>query len=318
MVINRRQLLASGLANAVSLSALQAQDERPGQGRSGMPASWSGMSVVQLPAREPSPFSVAQLHSGHSLTDTYHGQPWPGLYPLALIGQVGWEGFKSEKSTVPGSTMEGRWQAPAGYGQPDARQDIADWELLVITEGNNDAIQWDGSWLGTWARHAWELGNSGSGAPTLLYTHWSDTSYANGDPEASPPNFNPEWREQLDKDEQGWTAKVDEVNSSLTGGCPPVYVIPGNRIVARLYDDILQDRQPSGIESMNDYFIDDVHPNGVGSYAIVCAMLLVVHHFDPRGLPSNLSQPGYTVEGSPSRVQAAYLQRVAWDVVTQY
>ena len=88
-----------------------------------------------LPPKQAYPINVKQIHSGHSLTDPLFGQPWPGQYVTLISNILGAPFDNIRKSTVPGSTMRYRWENPPGYGAPDARHDIANWELLSITEG---------------------------------------------------------------------------------------------------------------------------------------------------------------------------------------
>ncbi len=82
----------------------------------------------------PEPLRVRQIHSGHSLTDTavFKGT-WSGHLEW-MINSLSPGSASIEKSTIPGSPMTYRWDHQPGYGAPDARSQIADWELLVITE----------------------------------------------------------------------------------------------------------------------------------------------------------------------------------------
>jgi hypothetical protein len=82
----------------------------------------------------PEPLHVRQIHSGHSLTDTaaFKGT-WPG-HLEGIINSFSPGSANIGKSTIPGFPMTYRWEHAPGYGAADARSQIADWELLVITE----------------------------------------------------------------------------------------------------------------------------------------------------------------------------------------
>jgi hypothetical protein len=253
-------------------------------------------------ARDPSPLTVKQIHSGHSLTDSAAFQGGQGGHLRAIINQIQPNAAALGKSTIPGSAMTWRWNnAPAG-GAPDARADISDWELLVITEAlplneGRDSPEW----LRTWTEHAWENGNSGNGAPTLLYTTWTRIF-------DSPFDFRP----TLDDYEILWEEMADYASANLPEAAT-VYIVPGHRLMMGLYDDIQAGIVP-GVSDISAFFEDFIHLNGLGSYAVALLHLTVVHHIDPRGLPHS----GYGLEPEPSASQAAYLQQKVWDVATSY
>ena len=87
-------------------------------------------SAQKLPPKQAYPFSVKQIHSGHSLTDPLFYPHWPGQY-VNLMGQVlqqpAWQIIDKSigKSTTPGSSLSDRWSTPPGFGAPDARNGIA-------------------------------------------------------------------------------------------------------------------------------------------------------------------------------------------------
>ena len=148
------------------------------------------------------------------------GGGWPG-HSRAMLEQLDTGGNSHVdligKSTIPRSQMVFRWENEVGFNAPDARLDIADWELLVITERvpmslwqcsnpksldvYNDPCTGPGSawfnasavYMQTWAEHAWSNGNSGAGTPTMLYATWTDL--AQGEPE---------WRLDLDVYQPLW------------------------------------------------------------------------------------------------------------------
>lgn len=256
--------------------------------------------------KEAYPLHVKQLHSGHSLTDPlFH--PWPGQYVTLLYEHLGAPFDNIQKSTTPGSPMQWRWEHEAEYGQPDARLDIADWELLVITESVPLGFTNHGKWLSLFAENAWEKGNNGEGTPTMLWTTWTHIDdAAENDPEYAGP-----FRQLLDEYEPIWEAMADSAMANLPEDAPPVFLIPGHRMMARLYDDIESGLVP-GISNINQFFSDNIHPNSYGAYAIAMVHYACIFNADPKGLPNNLGE-----EALPTDL-ADYIQTMVWEVVNGY
>jgi hypothetical protein len=269
-----------------------------------------------LPPKQAYSFNIKQLHSGHSLTDPlFH--PWPGQYRYLVHDMLKAPFENVTKSTIPGSPMRYRWENQSLWGEPSARHNIRDWELLVITEsvplhydgGGNQ--QWyvdrqneQRNYLSIFANNAWENGNQGKGTPTLLWTTWTNINNENGP-----------WRPLLDTYEKEWEAMQDFANSKLPQGATPIYIVPGHRMMARLYDDIQKNIVP-GINNINQFFSDNIHLNEKGSYAAAMIHYACLFNKSPEGLPNNL----YTSmnANSPSPALANYLQKMIWEVVTSY
>ena len=270
------------------------------------------------------PIDVQQIHSGHSLTDPLFGQPWPGQFvALIEIENDADHGTLSDvmiaKSTIPGSSMTWRWENPPGHGQPDARHDIADWELLCITErvplhyegGSTDqwyldAIQEQKDSLLLFVENAWNNGNGGEGAPTLLWTTWTNIDDSDGP-----------WRSMLDIQGAEFERMQDYVNDNLPAGAPPVFLIPGHRMMARLYDDIQSGLVP-GISDISDFFSDTIHTNTLGDYAIAMIHYACIFNESPVGITNDLIPFSGDDDEIPSEDLAQYLQTMIWEVVTTY
>jgi hypothetical protein len=276
-----------------------------------------------LPPKQAYPLNVKQIHSGHSLTDPLFG-PWPGQYVDLVASQnslQGWAIFDVivGKSTTPGSTMNARWNTPPGFGSPDARHQINKWELLSITErvplafegGNNqqwylDQIQEQRNYLSLFVNNAWNNGNNGNGAPTLLWTTWTNLDNSNGP-----------WRQMLDTQGEEFEKMQDFANANKPAAAPYVYIIPGHKMMARLYDDIQLNLVP-GITNINQFFSDNIHTNSIGSYAIAMIHYACVFNKSPVGLPNNLLSNPPAGFQAPSSALATYLQNMIWEVVTTY
>lgn len=278
--------------------------------------SLSFFSKSQLPPKDPYPYDVLQIHSGHSLTDPlFH--PWPGQYRYLMsdINDVPFDNLG--KSTIPGSPMNWRWNHSSDVS-PDARMDISDWELLCITEGvplsiekpdmqswEREGLEGQRTYLSLFVNNAWNNGNNGNGAPTLLWTTWTNINDEDGP-----------WRPLLDTYESEWENMQDYANENRPAGSPPVYLIPGHRMMARLYDDIQNGLVP-GIDTISQFFSDNIHVNHLGAYAVAMIHYACIFNENPFGLPANLY---YDQDNDlhPSVELALYLQTMTWEVVTGY
>ncbi|HYF04394.1 MAG TPA: T9SS type A sorting domain-containing protein [Patescibacteria group bacterium] len=273
-----------------------------------------------LPPKQAYPFTVKQIHSGHSLTDPLFYPHWPGQYVNLMTGVRGvWAGDAIGKSTMPGSAMKARWETPPGYGAPDARHGIKNWELLCITErvpllypgGNSqqwylDGIQEQRQHLSLFVNNAWNSGNNGAGAPTLLWTTWTNINNSDGP-----------WRQMLETMGAEWESMQDYANANRPSGAPPVYLIPGHKMMARLYDDIQAGIVPD-ITNISQFFSDNIHTNELGAYAIAMIHYACIYNKNPTGLPNNLLPNAPIGTPIPSKALATYLQTMIWDVVTKY
>jgi hypothetical protein len=265
------------------------------------------------------PIDVLQIHSGHSLTDPLFSN-WPGQY-VNLVGHVndlgGWEIFNVMvgKSTGPGSSINYRWQNSTG--PPDARLNIVDWELLSITEriplfydggGTEqwyiDAIDAQREDLSIFVNNAWNNGNGGNGAPSLLWTTWVRIDGTDGD-----------FRSMLDSQGTEWENMQAYANANRPTGAEPVFIIPGHKMMARIYDDIQAGLVP-GITNISQLFDDNVHVNELGAYAVAMLHYACIFNESPVGLPHDL-QFG-TVATFPSASLATYFQNIVVDIVTSY
>lgn len=277
-----------------------------------------------LVSKQAYPFNIKQIHSGHSLTDPLFYPHWPGQY-VNLIGIANatpsWQLMDKMvgKSTGPGSLIKYRWENPIPGGAPDARNNIANWELLCITERvpllyeGGSTQQWylDGiteqrKFLSQFVNNAWSKGNDGKGAPTLLWTTWVNINGADGD-----------FRKMLDIQEKEWEAMQDYANKNKPANAPNVYLIPGHKMMARLYDDIRVGKVP-GITNISQFFGDNIHTNELGAYAIAMIHYACIFNKKPIGLSNNLLPSAPAGTPTPSFALATYLQNMIWEVVTSY
>ncbi|WP_157932978.1 hypothetical protein [Roseovarius salinarum] len=275
--------------------------------------------VADLPPREPSPLSVRQIHSGHSLTDTYMSHPWPGRLVLATRATPGGEDAQDTiaTSTIPGAPLHWRWRHEPGHGKPDARSDIGDYELLVTTEAvplspsPEDFAANTLDQIEKWVRNTWEHGNRGRGAEFMLYSTW--VHWPTPEEGAAAAGGGLPFRRQLEREGKKWERMQDHANAVRPAGMPPVYMIPGHRLMMRIHDDIRTGRAPD-LDHISDIFADDIHPNDMGRYAVTCLVYAVIYQRDPRSLPDKLADP----EDTLSTAQARYFKETAWEVARNY
>jgi hypothetical protein len=271
-----------------------------------------------LPPKQAYPFHIKQIHSGHSLTDPLFYPHWPGQYVNLMTKVRGmWAGNEIGKSTIPGSPMRWRWNNSSGY--PDAKLDISEFELLCVTEVANlcyeggssaawyqDCIKEQRDYLTLFTNNAWNNGNQGKGAATLLWTNWVNINDSDGP-----------FRTMLDNLGAEWERMQDHANQNRPDGAPPVYIIPGHKMMARLYDDVQAGIVPD-ITNFNQFFSDNIHTNELGAYAIAMIHYACIYNKNPLGLPPQLIDNPPAGTPIPSPALAQYLQKMVWDVVTKY
>jgi hypothetical protein len=256
------------------------------------------------------PFDQRVIESGHSLTD-----PIPAMLE-GMIRAAGGPSVTVARSTIPGSPMEWRWNNAPEYG-PDAKAVIGDYQILVLTErvSLSGTMPWHNSTTEAlrWFKHAWENGDGGKGAETILYASWIELSSG---PDFDNPYNDPEghvpFRERLELELARWEEIAASVNANRPQGSPEMRMIPGPVIMAAAYDDIAAGTAP-GLTKMADLFADDIHVNDLGAYLISLAHYAVIYGRDPRGLPANIGQ-----KISPDAATAAWMQDLVWRVVTSY
>ncbi|MEI4264213.1 hypothetical protein [Roseovarius sp. D0-M9] len=259
------------------------------------------------------PFSTRVVHSGHSLTDP--------IVPVldTMVGAVGQHearGRVMDRSTIPGSPMDWRWNHRNKY-LPDARHDIADYDLLVITERTSlsGTLPWHDSenMALRWFIHAWTQGNEGAGAETILYATWVNTDSGSdfGDHQ-NDPEGHLTFRKRMPLEMARWQGIADHVNVNRPNGSPPMRVIPGPLIMAAVHDAIDSGKAP-GLDRIEDLFLDTIHLNGQGAYLIALAHLAVIYGYDPRDLPSGRGR----VE-VPAPATAVWMKKLVYDVLRDY
>lgn len=255
------------------------------------------------------PFEARVIQSGHSLTD-----PIPG--PLTqMLQEMGMRDPVIDPSTIPGSTMDWRWANDAGVPGKDARRDIGNYDVLVLTERVplSNTIQWHNSEAEAlrWTRHAWKHGNDGKGAGTVIYGSWIEVISG---PDYENPHRDPEGHlpfiERLPLEMARWEAIADHVNANLPKGAPPVPLIPGPLVMQAMAEAVAEGQAPD-IARMDELFLDDIHVNDTGAYLIALAHYAVIYGRDPRELPDRIGAQG-------QEELAAFMQDLVAKVIESY
>lgn len=265
--------------------------------------------IAAVPAAAAMPFEARVIQSGHSLTD-----PIPS--PLRrMLQEMGVRRPVVDLSTIPGSTMDWRWAHDSGVPGKDARTDIANYDVLVLTERVplSGTMEWHKSEAEAlrWTRHAWAKGDGGKGAATVLYATWV--------PVISGPAYDNPWGdieghltflERMPLELARWERITDHVNANLPEGAPPVPMIPGPLVMKAMAEAVAEGRAP-GMAGMEDLFLDDIHINETGAYLVALAHYAVIYGRDPRELPDRIGDRG-------QEDLAAFMQDLVGTVVEGY
>lgn len=238
-------------------------------------------------------FALRVIQSGHSLTDPI--VPMLNAF-LTGLGVPVSRPQRITKSTIPGSPMEIRWRDGLHPADADARRDIADYDVLVVTErvSLSTTLPWHDSegYALRYFENSWSRGRGGEGAETILYASWIDVKSGpdavdwNNDPEVHIP-----FRERLPLEMARWQQIADYVNENRPEGSPRMRVIPGPLIMAAVYDAIAAGTAP-GLTSIEQLFGDTIHVNETGAYLIALAHFGVIYNRDPRMVPSRIGGMG--------------------------
>lgn len=276
------------------------------------PALWlSGLTPAA--AANTDKFALRVIQSGHSLTDP--------IVP-ALNGLLAAAGVPPSRpqpiagSTIPGSPMEWRWEHRMEPG-PDARTDIGDFDVMVITErvslANTQPWHHSDEMALTWFENTWTHGKGGQGAETILYASWVEVDSG---PQNENPHNDPEahisFRDRLPLEMARWQTMADHVNANRPDGSPAMRVIPGPLIMAAAYDAITAGQAP-GVTAIEDLFSDNIHVNHDGAYLIALAHFAVLYDTDPRTLTGGIGRLG-----PHDPATAKWMQQLVHDVLLAY
>lgn len=178
------------------------------------------------------------------------------------------------------------------------------------------------------------LQDPGDVCSVTAWKDWYDLAIGNGvsrffvfeawpDLQSGSPDYEPEdrgdpdtqipWRERISFSRQFYMRMVDYVNERKGNG-PTANLIPGGAMFGQIYDDMAAGRTPEGLNGIQDLFLDTIHPNISGRYAMACLMYACIFRRNPQGMPVRTANiHGTFYDRIPPR-QAAYFQALAWEI----
>ena len=273
--------------------------------------------------REPRSLDAAVVHSGHSLTD-------PVVWVIGSMALAsGGRRRSNDRSTVPGSSLETRWNEDHGAPGPvNARLAIADYAVMSITQaapiGPSEWLENLAQDLEVWYDHAVTNGDGGAGADVYLYSTWP---HVHNDPEWGTAEWELPFRQRLDNENARWEYFQDYVNDRRPAGAAPIHMIPGTQMMMRIYDDLQTGSVPDATDiydfieeyqRMNPSERDGIHLDRYGVYGIASLHYAVIYRRSPIGLPNVLQFEEYGAKVTVPPALARYLQEIAWEIATTY
>lgn len=256
------------------------------------------------------------LFVGHSLVN--HDLP---AMLRGFIDQTGGSGSVHEH-IINGSPLWWSWEnahvaEQAGFGV-NAREVLpqGQTEVVVLTEGVphpsfSEAVEG--------AANFYNLAiASNPDTQVYMYETWHDlrSGTPGFDVDYDPEDHIP-WRQRIDHAWSQWQEIVDAVNAQRPAGAPEMKIIPAGQVMARMYDEIAAGNAP-GLSDIRDLFIDDIHLNHLGLYLVAITHYTTIFGRPPDGAwlkQRNQWGEGYILH--PTREQAAFMTRIAWEEVTE-
>jgi hypothetical protein len=248
---------------------------------------------------------------GHSLV----GPTLPALVEAALK-QLGTPSVV-QAQIINGASLAYNWDHGAGAEGIDARARLSEraTDVLILTEAQPFAGHVKYSFTAqNVAKFAALAVESNPDTRVYLYETWPSLNSAPGavvpgDPEAGTP-----WRERLALELPLWQGVVSQARA-LSGH--DVALIPAGQAMGRLADAIRDGAVP-GIATIQDMFVDDIHPNGKGLYFLAMLHAGAISGQTPVGLPAKLTRAWASRDAVISDEQAQVLQQIAWDALQSY
>ncbi len=248
---------------------------------------------------------------GHSLV----GPTLPELVELALKQQ----GAPSvvQAQIINGASLAYNWDHATQAEGIDARARLADRpaDVLILTEAQPFAAHVKYSFtVRNVARFTALAVESNPDTRVFLYETWPSLNSApgaviEGDPDAGLP-----WRERLALDLPLWQGVATDA-ANLSGH--QVNLIPAGQAMGRLADAIRDGAVP-GITTIQEIFVDDIHPNGKGLYFLAMLHAGAISGQSPVGLPAKLTRAWTSRDAVINDDQARVLQQIAWDSLQSY
>lgn len=267
------------------------------------------------------------VHSGHSLTDAYtYGNGWPGdLNRIrdAIFGDsTDGPPLKIGRSTIPGSPMSWRWDnLSAGI---DERENAEDFDTLMITEGGPPPQITEtsamASTLDYFCRFIANQIVNGGGDEVILWSIWPAINGPGTTPEQTTPSgvwAGYTFRTGLEEYWKSFKYMADYATWKIKTLYPTlpadwrVWMFPGDRWMARVYDDIQTSNAP-GFTDLASVFSDNIHPDDPAMYGLGCFVATCLYQVDLREVV------GMYVPSTVTQTQAEYFWQIAWELANQF
>jgi hypothetical protein len=284
------------------------------------------------PARREAPLeqggpveSARAFYFGHSLVD----QDMPRMVEsmarargqrFEAYGQLGWG-----TSLAAHAGWNGQWAgAPLGFedenkgrsffrGEGKSQLDTAQYDTLVLTETNGYTSEDPAPTIREAVKLVSRARKANPQIRVFLYANWLNRNAVGGDHG---------WLTRTDKDLPWWEGVADAVGREVGG--PPVYVLPGGKVLAEVVRAIMGGKLP-GVQ-VNDLFrkdpkepggIDGVHVNDLGFYVIALAHYTTIFRSSPIGLPVQTDTEDGPAEAFAEPV-ARKIQQIVHDTLRAY
>lgn len=123
------------------------------------------------------------------------------------------------------------------------------------------------------------------------------------------------WQPRLLLDFELWTDILNHVRDQNPDDTN-IWMVPAGQAFHNLTNQINLGNIP-GITSVRDLFSDDIHLTRAGNYFVACVMYATIYGETPEGLTTVLEDRwGNQLSDLPTPQQAAVMQEVAWNTVT--
>ncbi len=270
-----------------------------------------GVSSESIAAVQPQSKKVYYI--GHSLMNTTI-PPWV-QYVSESAGHENEYGYQ----IVPGAPLKFNWQNDGeqsfqdiGYSEAFGTGTYTD---VVMTEALPliNHLTWSDPY--GYAAKFDSLAKAGNpDVQTYMFESWHCINSGTSGGCEGDENNEP-WKERILSDLANWESIVDSANENSVG--KPMVVIPGGQAMAALYDSLAAGVVPLRT-THDEFFADDIHPNGDGWYLITMLYYSVFYHTNPAGLPVTLLNQWGGVDHEIDPALAAKLQEIAWHTACNY
>ncbi|WP_170605350.1 hypothetical protein [Ruegeria arenilitoris] len=274
-------------------------------------------SLYNTPAPAPSDLQRV-FHIGHSLV----GRDMP-----EMLAQLAGEGHGYNSQQGWGTALKAHWEEDETiYGfekendhprYRDAHEAVSsgEYNALVVTEmvEIRDAIKYMDSadYLHRWAKAGWEANPE---LRVYLYETWHELTDEEG------------WLQRLDLDlERYWETEILRRALAYENMQHPIYVIPAGQVFARFVREVDESNGIGPVNGKEDLFAktedgeqDNIHFNDLGAYLVALTHYAVLYQKSPIGLPYELKRADGSDADSPGPDAARVMQKIVWDVVTNY